>query len=163
MDQGCFCCTTRTGNFGRPSSCTALRGYSLVRTEMLTGSWHRLKLREAEQEKGIKQQQTGWPRPCPVLTRRSRHGNFTCIMFPAFVGVTSKHVVPNPDQRHCRAFVVASGVEITGTVEVFRRPEAQLPLFPDHLHRLQVLGQFDFDFRMTLKDLRAREIGLFQN
>ena len=66
--------------------------------------------------------------------------------------VAAKHVVSNLDQRHCRAFLVTSGVESTGTVGVFRSPEAQLPLFPGHLHRLHELLQRPFVVRMICQD-----------
>ena len=74
-------------------------------------------------------------------------------IFPALIGVGAKHVVSNPDQRHCRAFAATSGVESSGTVGVFRSPEAQL--FPGHMHRhhellqsLFVVGVISEDFRV---------------
>ena len=88
---------------------------------------------------------------------RARRTELTNTSIPALVGVATKHVVSDPDQRHCRAFVVASGMESTGTEGVLRGPEAQLPLrHCADLHGLQIFLQLLLIVGVTLENFGDR-------
>lgn len=70
----------------------------------------------------------------------------------------------NLDQRHCRTFIVTSGVETLRTEFMFRSPVAQLPLLPAHVHGLQVFLQLVVDVDVAVDDggLGQNEMALYK-